>query len=421
MERELSNIVIVGTGVISAAGVGADRVVHAMASSTNLFDDRTEASDYCRRLPWPIAKVHPADAPWPTDDSWWVNNQKFANVSAAWAVNAAAGALKRSGRADVTDAVRSGVVMAVPTGEEEAIKVLPKLAALSRTDPRPLATLLYEELPDYSYVRGIPSQTGQFIAKLSGFLGSNVAVYGESGAGGLNAASLALRLINSDELDRVIVVGVSPPLSPSALALIDRADPLGTDAAYGRGPFDAGREGTLVGEGAAAIVFEKREAAVRRGIKPLADFSCCETVSAYTLVEALETAVDMVFSTETRRPDVWLAHGTGSVALDELQCRTVGPLVRTATTSTKGTIGTAYECAGLIDIAVAIEALNLDTIPPVGLLQTPDPELGDIDFVLTHPRRVLGLSSALVTTSGNTGGAMTTAGAAFISRSSESR
>jgi 3-oxoacyl-[acyl-carrier-protein] synthase II len=415
----MSDVVIVGTGVISVAGLGADRILHAMTTQANFFEPTMGTSDDSDRLPWPISRVSPDDISWPNDDPWWINNQKFASVSARWAVSSAAEAIQQSGRAIATAGVRSGVVVAVPSGEEEAVKVIPKLAALSRTDPRPLATLLYEEVPDYSYVRGIPSQTGQFIAKLSGFLGSNVAVFGESGAGGLSAVSLALRLLDSEELDRVIVVGVAPPLSPSALVQLDRADPLGTNAASGCGPFDAKRAGILVGQGAAAIVFEKKDAAFRRGIKPLAVFSCCDTVSASSVPAAIGSAADLVLTKGSRPPDVWFAHGTGSLALDEMLCRTIGSMVRAATTSTRGTIGTAFECAGLIDIAVAVEALNREIVPPVGLLQNPDPALGDIDFVVTSARRVPGLTSVLVTASGHGGSATMTAGAALITRSAE--
>lgn len=416
----LSNVVITGTGVISAVGTGASRIVHAMVSKMNLFDLRAEDEDSAR-LPWPIAKVCSADTTWPDDDPWWINNQKFANVSARWAVAAAAAALKTSGRMNVEDSRRSGVVMAVPSGEEEGVKIIPKLAAVAQTDPRPLATLLYEEVPDFSYVRGIPSQTGQFIAKLSGFLGSNVAVYGESGAGGLSAASLALRLLKSGELDRVIVVGVGPPLSPAALASLDRADPFGTDVAPGRGPFDVERRGTLIGQGAAAILFENKEAAVRRGMSPLAEFSCCETVSASSFQEAIGTAVDLVLTQGKQFPGIWFAHGTGSVTSDAMQCQAVRPLVKATTTSTKGTIGTAFECAGLIDIAVAVAALEHELVPPVGLLRNADPALGDIDFVLTSPRPVPGVRAALLTTLGHPGSAMGTAGAAIITRNAADR
>jgi 3-oxoacyl-[acyl-carrier-protein] synthase II len=392
-----------------------------MASKVNLFDSRTPEGKDPARLPWPIAKVCSADTTWPDNDAWWIDNQKFANVSARWAVAAAAAALKTSGRADAKDSRRGGVVMAVPSGEEEGVKMIPKLAAVAQTDRRPLATLLYEEVPDYSYVRGIPSQTGQFIAKASGFLGSNVAVYGESSAAGLSAASLASRLLNSGELDRVIVVGVSPPLFPGALALLDRADPLGTDATCGRGPFDVERQGTLIGQGAAAILLEDKEAAFRRGIEPLAEFSCCESVCASNLQQAIGAAVDLVLTQVNQYPDVWFAHGTGSVTLDEMQCQAVRPLVKATTTSTKGTIGTVFECAGLIDIAVAVEALNHELVPPVGLLRNPDPALGDIDFVLTSSRPVPGARSALVTTLGYPGGAMGAAGAAIITRNAADR
>jgi 3-oxoacyl-[acyl-carrier-protein] synthase II len=406
--------------VISAAGVGASRIIDAMASNLNLFE-RGVTQGASTRLPWPIAEVSSADAVWPDYDPWWINNQKFANISARWAVAAATEALKTAGAADDKDSTRCGVVMAVPSGEEEGVKIIPKLAALAQSDPRPLATLLYEEVPDFSYVRGIPSQTGQFIAKVSGFCGSNLAVYGESGAGGLSALSLGLRLLESGELHRVIVVGVGPPLSPAALASLDRADPLGAEAALGRGPFDIDRRGSLVGQGAAAVLLEHQDAALRRGVEPLAEILCCEAVCAANLRQAIGAAVDLVLSYVDHCPGVWWAHGSGSAILDEIQCRAVGPVIKGITTSTKGTIGDSLECAGLIDVAVAVDSLNREVVPPVGFLQNPDPALGGIDFAVASSRPVRGLRSALVTASGHAGSAMTAAGAALIKRNEVDR
>jgi 3-oxoacyl-[acyl-carrier-protein] synthase II len=387
-----------------------------MDSKADLFNGGVAQGENSTQLPWPIAEVCSADAPWPDDDPWWINNQKFANVSAHWAVAAAVAALKRAGTADGKDSARCGLVMAVPSGEEEGPRIIPRLAALAQTDPRPLATLLYDEVPDYSYVRGIPSQIGQFVAKASGFRGSNLAVYGESGAGGLSAASLALRLLHSGELDRVIVVGVAPTLSPAVLAALDRADPLGTEAAFGRGPFDVERGGTLIGQGAAAIILEHKEAALRRGIEPMAEFLCCEAMCASSLPQAIGAAVDLVLTQVDQRPDVWWAHGAGSMTLDKVECHAVAPLIDAITTSSKGTIGNAFECAGLIDVAVAVEALNHELVPPIGLLRNPEPALGDIDFVMASSRPTPGARSALVTVLGHTGTAMTAAGAALITR-----
>lgn len=123
--------------------------------------------------------------------------------------------------------------MAVGSTGDELGDVMPRVAGMALDDPRPLATLLYEEVPDYSYIRGIPSQLGQFVCMTTGFRGSNVAAYGEVAAGGLGALALALRLLESGELDRVLVVGVAPPSSVTALHSFDRDEPLGTEAAPG--------------------------------------------------------------------------------------------------------------------------------------------------------------------------------------------
>jgi 3-oxoacyl-[acyl-carrier-protein] synthase II len=413
--RDVSNVVITGTGVVSVAGTGASRILQAMTSGANLFDQPFGHGESSSRLPWPVAKIDPADTAWPEDDAWWVNNRKFSNPATQWAVTAAYAALRTAGTAGAGDPERGGVVMAMSSGDDDGLKVIPKLAALAQTDPRALATILYDEVPDYSYVRGIPSQAGQFIAKASGFSGSNVAVYGESAAGGLSAVSLASRLIESGELDRVIVVGVAAPLSPGVLAFLDRTDPISPEATPGRGPFDIERRGILLGHGAAAIVFERKDLAAGRGIQPLAELSCCDTVCAPSLPEAMASAVDLVLMDVTLDPEVWWA-GTGSVSLDEMEARAVGPRVRAITTSTKGTIGNAFECAGLIDIAVAVEALSAGVVPPVGLLRTPDPALGALDFVCGSARPAPRAQSALVTMFGHPTSGMTTAGAALITR-----
>ena len=412
----MSRAVITGTGVVSAAGLGAGRILEAMTSNENLFSGGLSSSEESERLPWPVARVKPEDMAWPRHEPWWLNNRKFASHAAHLAVAAAFDALKSLPQVVEDAAERSGVVMALAPGEEDGVKVIPRLAALSRSDPRPLATLLYDEVPDFSYIRGIPSQTGQFIAKATGFLGSNVAAYGEAGAGGLGGLALALRLLQSGELDRVIVVGAAPPSSPTALAGLDRHDPLGTEATPGRGPFDRDRRGPMVGQGAAAIMIEREDCARSRGATPLAELVSCEAICGTTLEQALSAALELVLPLADGPPDVWWAHGCGSVSTDRVECQVVGASIRPTTTSTKGTIGSAFDCAGLIDVAVAVEALQREIIPPVGLLRNPDSDLGGLDFVQDAPRSAPGQRRALITALGHPSTASTSAGAAFITR-----
>jgi 3-oxoacyl-[acyl-carrier-protein] synthase II len=418
MEGLLSDIVITGTAIICAAGHTPQDVLARMYSGRmpSIGGDE-EAGGFGTKFPWPVAGLGAFDTRWPSHDPWWIDNQKFANLAARLAVTAANSAIARTGAADEKDAPRCGVVMAVGASEEdEASKSEQRLLALAQSDPRPLATFLYEEVADYTYVRSIPSQTGQFVAQAAGFRGSNVSVYGEGAAGGLGAVTLALRLLQTGELDRVMIVGVAPFLSPSMLVKYDQADPLGTEVAVGRGPFDKGRRGTFAASGAAAaVMLEHRHVAQRRGVEPLAELLGCEAICAPSRVEAIGAVVDMVMEQTEHAPGLWWAHGAGSVSGDLDECLAVGPRIRAPTTSSKGTIGNAFECAALVDVVLAVEALNQQCAPPIGLLRTPDPALGAIDFVVGgSPRPLRGVTTALVTTVGHIN--TTTAGAAIVAK-----
>ncbi|GAV40246.1 beta-ketoacyl synthase N-terminal-like domain-containing protein [Streptomyces acidiscabies] len=397
----ITGAVVTGTGVITAAGHGPTPILDAMLDGKSLF---TQPS----WLPWPVADMRLPEIPWPAGEPW-VNNQKYASAVAHAAVAAARLAVDDSGGPVGPDeGLRCGTVLAAGiSGGDELNEVIPKLAVLAETDPRPLAKLLYDEVPDYSYLRGIPSQVGQFVCMAAGFLGSNVAVYGESGAGGLGALSVALRLLESGELDRVLVVGVQPPMSTTVLAALDRSEPFGT----GAGPFDRRRDGTLIGEGAAAVMLERPDTARRRGAHVIAQVAACETVCAQERTNALRTAATSVL---TEAPDVWWAHGGATRAGDDDECRAVAPLVPgVPVTASKGTVGNAFECAALIDLTLAAEALDRGVVPPVGLLNELDPELGELDVVQGAPRQLPSAGRALVT-SFSPGPHATTAGAAMI-------
>ncbi|MFM9441642.1 beta-ketoacyl synthase N-terminal-like domain-containing protein [Streptomyces acidiscabies] len=399
----MTGAVVTGTGVITAAGHGPAPVLDAMLDGKSLFTHPSW-------LPWPVADMRLPEIAWPDGDPW-VNNQKYASAVAHAAVAAARLAVDAvGGPVGEHDGLRCGTVLAAGiSGGDELNEVIPKLAVLAETDPRPLTKLLYDEVPDYSYLRGIPSQVGQFVCMAAGFLGSNVAVYGESGAGGLGALSVAVRLLDSGELDRVLVVGVQPPMSTTVLAALDRAEPFGT----GAGPFDRRRDGTLIGEGAAAVMLERADTARRRGAHVIAEVAACETVCAGSRTDALRAAATAVL-TGAPAPDLWWAHGCGSVATDADECRTVAPLVPgVPVTASKGTVGNAFECAALIDLTLAAEALERGVVPPVGRLDELDPRLGAVDVVQGEPRRLPGGRGALVT-SFSAGPHATTAGAALV-------
>lgn len=391
-------IVITGTGMLSAAGIGPGPVLDAMLSGNHFFHrDQPGKRSLHPKFPWVEASLEQPDVPWPEGGTW-ANIKKYANQPAHQAVAVAQMALQASGEQDPGTALRSGAIVASGSRTDELGPLMGKLGAMAQTDPRPLAQLLYEEVPDYSYLRGIPCQSGQFICLATGFQGSNVAVYGEAGASGMGALAFASRMLLSGELDRVIIVAVGVPLPPVMLVAYDREDPLGTESVPGRGPFDAARSGTLLGHGAVSLILESETSARQRDAPAQARLLACEAINATSRHDALDISTRMVLEQAGCSPSLWWAHGAGSVKMDCTECQAVGPLVRAPTTSSKGTIGNTFESSGLIDVVLATEALRRKEVPPIGLLENPDPELGDIDFVVKNSRRLAdGSNAALIT------------------------
>jgi 3-oxoacyl-[acyl-carrier-protein] synthase II len=395
----LDKIVLTGIGMISPAGAGAGPVLDAMAAGNHFFEREQPGKRSSHpAFPWPEASLAEPDVPWPQGGAW-ADIKKYANASAHQAVAVARIAIESGGGpADEASGLRCGCVVGSGNRTDELGPLMGRLGALSQTDPRPLAKLLYDEVPDYSYLRGIPCQIGQFICLATGYRGSNVAAYGEAGASGLGPLAFAARLLHSGELDRVIVVAVGVPLPPMMLVSIDRHEPLGTDAFPGRGPFDTHRAGTLLGHAAVAIVIETDEAARARGAPRIAELLACVAINGTSRADALGLSTRMVLEEAGRSPQLWWAHGAGSVSMDQVECDAVRPLVHVPTTASKGTIGNAFEAAALIDVVLAAEALRRGEIPPIGLLQNPDPALGSVDFVVKNSRALRpGTRTALIT------------------------
>jgi 3-oxoacyl-[acyl-carrier-protein] synthase II len=165
-------------------------------------------------------------------------------------------------------------------------------------------------------------------------------------------------------------------------------------------------------------VIERAEHARAHGVRALAALRACEVVTAGARADALDVARHLAFDRVSRRPDAWWASGMGSVGLDGEECRVLGKTVHAPVTTSKGTIGTAFECSALIDLVTAVAALERNVIPPVGRLRTPDPALGAIDFVVGRARDASAARTVLVT--GMSPGEGTTAGAAILERTDDS-
>jgi 3-oxoacyl-(acyl-carrier-protein) synthase len=190
-------------------------------------------------------------------------------------------------------------------------------------------------------------------------------------------------------LDVVVVGGGETPLEPEIVACFDAAGVLAPPQAVPPcRPFDRDRVGTVLGEGAGALVLERADHARRRGVAPRAVVSgvgaSCESYSGVApdpsgagVAQAVLAALAGTDPGEL----AWIkAHGTGTPANDAAECRglatALGPrLEQSWLTSLKPAIGHCLGASAALETVAAVLALEEGLVPATLGTSRVDPAL----------------------------------------------
>ena len=166
-------------------------------------------------------------------------------------------------------------------------------------------------------------------------------------------------------------------------------------------PFDAERDGFVLGEGGAALVLETLEHAVARGAEPIAELSGYgSTADAYHITqpapegEGAARAMKNALGQARVQPDeigYINAHGTSTPLNDKYETMAVKAVFgeeahNIPISSTKSMTGHLLGASGALEAAVTVLALSKWAIPPTINLESPDPEC-DLDYTPHMPRR----------------------------------
>ncbi|GAA1185966.1 beta-ketoacyl-[acyl-carrier-protein] synthase family protein [Kitasatospora gansuensis] len=231
-------------------------------------------------------------------------------------------------------------------------------------------------------------------------------------ASGTSAIGQARQLIATGACDVVLAGGCEASLTPlistgfaRMKALSRRTD----DPAGASRPFDADRDGFVLGEGAAVLVLESAGFARSRGARPLAGVAGYgATNDAYHAAAPEPTGAMAAAAIRRALADAGAsahdvgyvnAHGTGTRLNDVTGDRAIraalgsGPSV----TSVKGVTGHPLGAAGAIEAACTVLSIRDGLVPPTANLRRLDPEI-DLDVVAgtARPQRIgLALSQSL--------------------------
>jgi 3-oxoacyl-[acyl-carrier-protein] synthase II len=163
-------------------------------------------------------------------------------------------------------------------------------------------------------------------------------------------------------------------------------------------PFDALRDGFVLGEAAATLVIEEREFALRRGAPVLAELvGYGATADAYHITQPHPTGDGAVRAMHAAMADAGIsagdidyvnAHGTSTPPNDRVETlalkRVFGPAVPLVS-STKSMTGHTLGAAGALESVFSILALQNSVVPPTINLENPDPDC-DLDYVANRAR-----------------------------------
>ncbi len=220
-----------------------------------------------------------------------------------------------------------------------------------------------------------------------------------------NAIGDGAEIIRRGAADIMVVGGAEAGINEYSLAAFGQAKALSTrndDPVSASRPFDADRDGFVMGEGGAALVLEERERALARGATIHAEFlGYGMSADAYhiTLPKPGGTGAARAMAAAIQDAGIGPdqvgyinAHGTSTQANDSTETAAVRLALGSAAegvpiSSTKSMTGHLLGAAGAYEAVLSILAARTGVIPPTINYQTPDPEC-DLDYVPNRARDI---------------------------------
>ena len=244
--------------------------------------------------------------------------------------------------------------------------------------------------------------TAGTVAMQFGWTGPNLCI-ATACAASAHAIGEAARLIRDGSADVVMSGGTESVMTPTAISAFARMTALSTrndDPAYASRPFDADRDGFVMGEGAAALVLERWDRAVARGARIYAEIvGYGRNADAYHITapspggEGASACMQLALDDADLSPAAIghvNTHGTSTPLNDSAEAEAIRKVFGESAppvTSTKGVTGHLIGAAGAAEAVATLLALTHEAVPPTANLEHLGADIG-LDVVAGAPRRV---------------------------------
>ncbi len=250
----------------------------------------------------------------------------------------------------------------------------------------------------------IPDIAAGHVAIKYGFKGPNFCVVSAC-ASSAHAIGEAMKMIQRGDADVVVVGGAEAPIIRTALAGFSSARALSTrndEPDRASRPFDAERDGFVMGEGAGIVVIESLSHALKRNARIYAELKGYgATADAYHITAPDPSGEGARRSMQIAIEDAGLtiddidyinAHGTSTKLNDKTETLAIKQVFgdrayKIPISSTKSMVGHLLGAAGAVEFIVSVLSVVNDTVHKTRNYEHPDPEC-DLDYVPDGPRKV---------------------------------
>jgi 3-oxoacyl-[acyl-carrier-protein] synthase II len=369
-------VVVTGLGAVTPLGVGA-RTLHERwaAGDCGIVDGAGACTDFEPKDHLSVKEVRRLD-----------RFSQFALVASAEALAEAGWASDEP----PYDPMRVGCIIATGIGGIETVE-----ANHDTMRDRGAKMVSPLGIPQY-----MPNAGAAAVSMKHGLQGQTYGIVSACSGGG-HAIGAALRMIQYGDADAVLAGGAEATLTAFGFACFNSMQAL-SPTGVSR-PFDARRDGFVMGEGAGVLVLEEEQAARARGATILGTIEGYgSTADAFHLTAPDPSGTPAARAIEFALKDARVgpsevayvnAHGTSTQLNDAAETsalkRALGESARsTPISSTKSAIGHLLGAAGAVEAVATLQALNARLIPPTLGYEEPDPEL-DLDYVPGRARELV--------------------------------
>ncbi len=370
------SVAVTGRGVVTSLGEGADAFFDSLAAgASGIVDGESRALDFD-----PERYMDPRVAR---------RTDRFAQFGVAAADQAAA-------EAALAECDPARVAVVIGTGIGGLITLQEQCESFLARGERGVS-------PNFVPMM-MPNAAAGAVAIRHGLHGPGFSI-ASACATGAHAIGEGMRMIERGSADVVVAGGAEAAMTTLCIAAFRRMGALSTEGVSR--PFDARRDGFVMGEGAGVLILEREDHAAARGATVYGRIvGYGASNDAFDMVQPDEFGAGALIAMRAALDDAGVApteigfisaHGTGTPINDRVESLAIRALFGAdapPVSSTKSAIGHLLGAAGSTEALVCIEALRRGILPPTINYSEPDPEC-DLDYLVDGAREAPGVRLAL--------------------------